>query len=201
MSIAPSRQPIRWPMILILVLALLPYQAQALSLSLSPSQIEEALDYGQKARALPFAVFAREWRTEGVQRADQRLGGIAWLQSPFARVAHTGWTAAHRGLSLNAEEVKRQLKDMGPRLAFAITLLSPTEDAETYDVSLHQAGEIIDPSHVEKGQDDSGEEMSWVYLYCVFPAEGIDLQGTVILVVTGPQGDQLPFVFDLSAMR
>ena len=188
-------------MVLVLVLALLPHQSQALSLSLSPAEIEEALNYGQKAQDLPFALFAREWRAEGMQGPDQQVGGVAWLQSPFARVAHTGWTAAHRGLSLNAEEIKRQIKEVGPSLAFAVTLLSPAKQAGTYSVSLHQAGEILDPSHVEKGQDDSGDEMSWVYLYCLFPAESIDLQETVILVVTGAQGDPLPFVFDLSAMR
>lgn len=197
----PSRQFMRWLMVPGLFLALLPNQAEALSLSLSPMQIEEAIHYGQEARALPFALFAREWRAEGMQGPDQHVGGVAWLQSPFARVAHAGWTAAHRALSLNATDLKRQLTQVGPRLAFAVTLVSLPEGAERYQVNLHQAGEIINPSHVERSQDVSDDEMAWVYLYCLFPAEEIDLQGTVILVVTGAHGDQLPFVFDLSGMR
>jgi hypothetical protein len=201
MNISSSRQSIRWPVVLGVLLALLPHQAQAVSLSLSGRQVEEALRYGQEARALPFAFFGREWRAEGMQGPGQRLGGTAWLQSPFARVAHTGWTATHRGLALNKTDLRRQLKQVGPRLAFAVTLVSPLEHDETYQVSLHQAGEIIVPSHVESGQDVSGDEMAWVYLYCLFPAEQVDLQGTVILVVTDPHGNQLPFVFDLSRMR
>lgn len=188
-------------MVLVLLLALLPHQARALSLSLSQAQVEEALRYGQEARALPFALFAREWRAEGMQGSDQRVGGVAWLQSPFARVAHTGWTAAHRGLSLSVTDLERQLKQVGPRLAFALTLISPAERANLYQVTLHQAGEIIDPSHIEKSQDVSDNEMAWVYLYCLFPAEKVNLRGTVILVVTDAHGDQLPFVFDLSRMR
>ncbi|MFQ5882933.1 MAG: hypothetical protein ACE5I9_10760 [Candidatus Methylomirabilales bacterium] len=188
-------------MVLGMLLALLPHQAQAVSLSLSGRQVGEALRYGQEARALPFAFFAREWRAEGMQGPGQRLGGTAWLQSPFARVAHSGWTAAHRGLALNAVDLKRQLKQVGPRLAFAVTLVSPLEHEETYQVRLHQAGEIIVPSHLERAHDVSGDEMAWVYLYCLFPAETVDLQGIVILVVTDPHGNQLPFVFDLSRMR
>ena len=197
----PSRQFMRWLMVPGLLLALLPHQAQALSLSLSSSQIEEALRYGQEARALPFALFAREWRAEGMQGPDQRVGGVAWLQSPFARVAHAGWTAAHRGLSLHAGDLNLRLKHIGPRLAFAVTLVSLPEDAEKYQVNLQEGGEIIYPSHVERGLDSSGDEMAWVYLYCLFSAEKVDLRGTVILVVTDPHGDQLPFVFDLSRMR
>jgi hypothetical protein len=188
-------------MVLVLLLALPPFQAEALSLSLSPAQVEEALRYGHEARALPFALFAREWRAEGMQGPDQQVGGVAWLQSPFARAAHAGWTAAHRGLSLDATDLRRQLDQVGFRLAFAVTLASLPEGGETYQVSLHQAGEILGPSHMENTQDGSDDEMSWVYLYCLFPAEKIDLQGTVILVVTDAHGDRLPFVFDLSRMR
>lgn len=201
MNISSSRQSIRWPVVLGVFLVFLPHQAQAVSLSLSTTQIDEALRYGQEARTLPFAFFAREWRAEGMQGPGQRLGGTAWLQSPFARVAHTGWTATHRGLALTKTDLRRQFKQVGPRLVFAVTLVSPLEHDETYQVSLHQAGEIIVPSHVESGQDVSGDEMAWVYLYCLFPAEQVDLQGTVILVVTDPHGNQLPFVFDLSRMR
>lgn len=201
MNISSSRQSIRWPMVLGLLLSLLPHQAQAVSLSLSAMQIEEALRYGQKFRAVPFALFTREWRAEGVQGPDQRVGGTAWLQSPFARVAHTSWTAAHRSLSLSATDLQRQLKQIGPRLAFGVTLVSPQEHAETYHVSLHQDGKVVYPSHVERGQDDSEREMAWVYLYCLFPAEEIDLQETVILVVTDKHGDLLPFIFDLSRIR
>jgi hypothetical protein len=174
MIISPSRQSIRWPVVLGVFLVLLPHQAQAVSLSLSGTQVEEALQYGQEARALPFAFFAREWRAEGMQGPGQRLGGTARLQSPFARVAHTGWTAAHRGLTLNKTDLQRQFK---------------------------QAGEIIGPTYVERDQDISGDETAWVYLHCLFPAEQLDLQGTVILVVTDEHGDQLPFVFDLSRIR
>lgn len=201
MIISPSGRSIRWPVVLGVFLVFLPHQAQAVSLSLSGTQIEEALRYGQEARALPFAFFGREWRAEGIQGPDQRLGGTAWLQSPFARVAHTGWTAAHRGLALNKTDLQRQSKQVGPRLAFAVTLVSPPKRAGIYQVSLHQAGEIIGPSHVERAQDVSGDEMTWVYLYSLFPAEQVDLQGTVILVVTDEHGDQLPFVFDLSRIR
>ncbi len=201
MNISSSRQSIRWPVVLGVLLVLLPHQAQAVSLSLSGRQVEEALRYGREARALPFAFFAREWRAEGMQGPGQRLRGTTWLQSPFARVAHTGWTAAHRGLALNKTDLQRQLKQVGPRLAFAVTLVSPLEHDETYQVSLHQAGEIIGPTYVERAQDISGDEMAWVYLYCLFPAEQVDLHGTVILVVTDPHGNQLPFVFDLSRMR
>ncbi len=201
MSICSCTLLIRWAMVLGVLLGLLPQQAQAVSLSLSPSQSEEALRYGQEAHALPFAFFAREWRAEGIQRPGQRLSGAAWLQSPFARVAHAGWTAAHRGLALKAMDLRRQLKQVGHRLAFAVTLVSPTEHAETYHVNLQQAGQVITPSHVERGQDVSEREMAWVYLYCIFPAERVDLQGTVILVVTDARGDLLPFVFDLSRMR
>ena len=201
MIISPSRQSIRWPVVLGVFLVLLPHQAQAVSLSLSGTQVEEALRYGQEARELPFAFFTREWRAEGMQGPGQRLGGTARLQSPFARVAHTGWTAAHRGLALNKTDLQRQFKQVGPRLTFAVTLVSPPKRAGMYQVSLHQAGEIIGPTYVEKAQDISGDEMAWVYLHCLFPAEQVDLQGTVILVVTDEHGDQLPFVFDLSRMR
>ncbi|MFQ5989860.1 MAG: hypothetical protein ACE5K9_08095 [Candidatus Methylomirabilales bacterium] len=201
MSVSSSRQSVRWPMVLGLLLGLLPHQAQAVSLSLSTTQIDEALRYGQKSRAIPFALFAQEWRAEGVQGPNQRLGGTAWLQSPFARVAHASWAAAHRGFPVNVTDLDRQLKQVGSRLAFAVTLMSPQQHAETYQVSLHQAGKIVYPSHVERGQDDSDREMAWVYLYCLFPAEEVDLQETVILVVTDKHGDLLPFIFDLSQMR
>lgn len=201
MNISSSRQSIRWPIVLGVFLVLLPHQAQAVTLSLSTTQIDEALRYGQEARALPFAFFAREWRAEGMQGPGQRLGGTAWLQSPFARVAHTGWTAAHRGLALNKTDLRRQFKQVGPRLVFAVTLVSPPKRAGMYQLSLHQEGEIIGPTYVERAQDISGDEIAWVYLHGLFPAEQVDLHGTVILVVTDPHGNQLPFVFDLSRMR
>lgn len=188
-------------MVLGSVLSLVPARAQALSLSLSSSEIGDAIRYGQRAQDLPFALFAREWRTEGMRGPGQRLTGSAWLQSPFARVAHAGWAAAHRGLSVAGGDLKRQLEAVQGRLAFAVTLVVPPEHAPTYHVSLHQAGEVFDASLVESGQDPPEQGTAWVYLYCLFPAEKIDLQGAVILVVTDAQGDLLPFVFDLSRMR
>lgn len=188
-------------MVLGSVLSLVPARAQALSLSLSSSEIGDAIRYGQRAQDLPFALFAREWRTEGVRGPGQRLTGSAWLQSPFARVAHSGWAAAHRGLSLTTGDLKRQLESVQGLLAFAVTLVPPPEHPRIYDVRLHQAGEVFDPSHVETHQDVPEQGGVWVYVYCLFPGEKIDPQGTVVLVVTDAHGDLLPFVFDLSRMR
>jgi hypothetical protein len=183
------------------LLSVLPDQAQALSLDLSSPEIREAVHYGQRSQDLPFALFAREWRAEGLRGPTQRLAGSAWLQSPFARVAHAGWAAAHRGLSVTGGDLKRQLESVRGRLAFAVTLVTPRAHSSTYRVTLHQAGEVFDASHVESHQDPAEPGTSWVYLYCLFPATQIDLQGTVVLVVTDAQGDLLPFVFDLSGMR
>ncbi|MEE8282734.1 MAG: hypothetical protein V3R47_04370, partial [candidate division NC10 bacterium] len=60
-------------MVLGSVLSLVPARAQALSLSLSSSEIGDAVRYGQRAQDLPFALFTREWRTEGVRGPGQRL--------------------------------------------------------------------------------------------------------------------------------
>jgi hypothetical protein len=188
-------------MVLSVVLSLLPGQAQAVSLSLSSPQVQEAIRYGQKSQDLPFALFTREWRAEGMRGPGQRVTGSAWLQSPFARVAHAGWAAAHRGLSVAGGDLKRQLEAVRGRLAFAVTLVAPPDHTATYHVSLHQAGEVFDASLVESRQDPPEQGTAWVYLYCLFPADKVDLQGTVILVVTDAQGDILPFVFDLSRMR
>ncbi|MFQ5960180.1 MAG: hypothetical protein ACE5MG_02205 [Candidatus Methylomirabilales bacterium] len=201
MNIASSRQCIRWSMVLGLVLSLLPGQAQALSLDLSSPQIREAIRYGHSSQEIPFALFVREWRAEGIPGPGQRLVGSAWLQSPFARLAHAGWAAAHRGLSVTGRDLTRQLESVRGRLAFAVTLVTPSTHTSTYHVSLHQAGEAFDASHVESRHDPAERGTSWVYLYCLFPAEKIDLQGTVVLVVTDAQGDSLPFVFDLSGIR
>ncbi len=183
------------------LLSLLPVQAQALSLDLSSTQVAEAIHYGQSSQELPFALFAREWRAEGIPGPGQRLVGSGWLQSPFARLAHAGWAAAHRGLSVIDSDLMRQLQSVGGRLAFAVTLVSPPRQTSTYHVSLHQAGEAFDASYLESRRDPAEQGTSWVYLYCLFPAEKIDLEGTVVLVVTDAQGDPLPFVFDLSRMR
>ena len=181
--------------------SLLPGRAVALSLDLSSPQVAEAIRYGQRSQDLPFALFAREWRAEGLPRPGQRLTGSAWLQSPFARVAHASWAAAHRDLSMTEGDLTRRLGSVRGQLAFAITLITPPTHPLTYHVSLHQAGEVFDASHVESGQDAAKRGASWVYLYCFFPADQIDMQGTVVLVVTDAQGNLLPFVFDLSRMR
>ncbi|MFQ5847675.1 MAG: hypothetical protein ACE5IQ_08430 [Candidatus Methylomirabilales bacterium] len=198
-----SRQLVRRSAVLVLgsLLGLLPGQAQALSLTLSSSQIGEAIRYGERAQALPFALFAREWRAEGMQKPGQPLTGSAWLQSPFARVAHAGWAAAHRALSLTPRDLERQLMPVRDHLAFAVTLALPPEHPPAYRVSLHQAGEIFNPSHVETHQDPPDRGTAWVYIYCLFPAARVDLRGPVVLVVTDAHGDLLPFVFDLSRIR
>ncbi len=201
MDIRSSQQVLRWLVVLGVVLSLLPGQARALSLSLSSREIGEAIRYGQRAQGLPFALFAREWRTEGIQGPGQHLAGSAWLQSPFARAAHAGWAAAHRDLSLIGRDVKRQLEPLRGQLAFAVTLLPPPAHPWSYRVSLHQDGEVVRPSHVEGHQDVPEQGTPWVYLYCLFPAEQVDLEGTVVLVVTDAYGDSLPFVFNLSRMR
>lgn len=175
--------------------------AEALSLSLSSMQIGEAMHYGRSSQDLPFALFAREWRAEGLPGPGQHFTGSAWLQSPFARVAHASWAAAHRGLTVVEGDLTRRLEPVRDRLAFAVTLVVPGDHPPTYRVSLHQAGEAFGASHVESRHDPSGRGTSWVYLYCLIPAEKIDLQGTVILVVTDAGGDHLPFVFDLSRIR
>jgi hypothetical protein len=184
-----------------LLLSLLPVHAQAVSLDLSSPQIREAIRYGQSSQDLPFALFGREWRAEGMRGQGQRLAGSAWLQSPFARVAHAGWAAAHRGLSVTGRDLMRRIESVRGRLAFAVTLVTPAGHPSTYHVSLHQGGEVFDASLVESRRDAPEQGTSWVYLFSVFPAEKIDLQGTVVLVVTDAQGDMLPFVFDLSRMR
>ncbi len=183
------------------LLSLLPVHVQALSLDLSSSQVAEAIRYGQSSQDMPFALFAREWRVEGMQRPGQPVAGSAWLQSPFARVAHTSWAAAHRGLSVSEGDLSRQLESLRGRIAFAVTLVTRADHPSTYRVSLHQAGDVVDPSHVEHRREGAEAGTSWVYLYCLFPAEQVDLQGTVVLVVTDADGDHLPFVFELSRMR
>lgn len=195
------QQIMGWLILVGVILGLIPGRAQALSLSLSSLEVGEAIRYGQSAQHLPFADFAREWRTEGAQGPGQQLAGSAWLQSPFAQAAHTGWAAAHRGLSFTLRDLARQLESFRDQLAFAVTLLPPPGHPWAYHVSLHQDGRSFPPSHVESHQDVSERGPPWVYLYCLFPAEGVDLEGTVILVVNDAYGDSLPFVFDLSRMR
>jgi hypothetical protein len=184
-----------------LLLNLPPAQARALSLSLSVPQIEEAVRYGEQARDLPLALMAREWRTDGLPRPGQRLTGSAWLQSPFALIARASWAASHRGLALNATELQQRLEQVRDRLAFAVTLALPLDFPRTYEVTLHQAGEVLVPSYLERREELPEGETAWAYLYCLFPAEGVDLNGTVVLVVTDDEGHPLPFVFDLSRMR
>lgn len=188
-------------MILGLLLGLLPGDVQALSLSLSPPQMGEAVRYGEKSQDLPFALFSREWRVEGMRGPGQRLSGWAWLQSPFALVAHATWAARQRGLSLSAAELRRRLDPVRDRLAFAITLVPPAKETRTYYVKVHQAGEVFEASYMESSEDDRESGEGWVYLYCLFPAEKIDVQGTVVLEVSDAHGDLLPFIFDLSRMR
>ncbi|MFQ5883067.1 MAG: hypothetical protein ACE5I9_11495, partial [Candidatus Methylomirabilales bacterium] len=179
MSTYFSKRPIRVPMVLLaFLLGLLPCEAEALSLSLSSLQIEEAIRYGQSTQDLPLAIFAREWRAEGMQGPSQHLAGSARLQSPFALVAHASWAATHRKLSLDEGELERRLKRLRDRLVFVVTLSLNQEPPETYQVSLHQAGEVLQPSHVEIRQDVPEKGVTWVYLYCLFPAEEVDLQGT-----------------------
>ena len=188
-------------MILGLLVGFLPVEVQALSLSLSPPQMGEAVRYGERSQDLPFALFSREWRVEGMRRAGQSLNGWAWLQSPFALVAHASWAASQRDLSLSQAELRRRLDPVRDRLAFAITLLPPEKTTRTYYVKIHQAGEVFDASYIESREDGPESGKGWVYLYCLFPAEKIDLQGTVILEVSDAHGDLLPFIFDLSRMR
>lgn len=188
-------------MVLALVLGLLPGQVHAVSLDLSSAQIGEAIRYGRSSRDMPFALFAREWRAEGLPGPGRRLSGSAWLQSPFARVAHASWAAAHRDLSMTDGDLERQLESVRGRLAFAVTLVAPPDHPGAYQVSLHQGGEIYPPSHVESRQEAPEQGTSWVYLYCLFPAAQVDLKGTAVLVVTDAAGDSLPFIFDLSRMR
>jgi hypothetical protein len=176
-------------------------QAQAVSLDLSSAQIGEAIRYGQSSRDMPFALFIREWRAEGLPGPGQRLSGSAWLHSPFARVAHASWAAAHRDLSMTDADLTRHLEPVRGRLAFAVTLIAPPDHPGAYQVSLHQEGEVFSPSHVESRQEAPEHGTSWVYLYCLFPAAQVDLDGTAVLVVTDAAGDSLPFVFDLSRMR
>jgi hypothetical protein len=201
MCVSFSQRIMRVLMVSGLLSSLLLGQAQALSLDLSSPQVAEAIRYGQRSQDLPFALFAREWRAEGLPQPGQRLPGSAWLPSPFARVAHASWAAAHRDLSMADRDLTRRLESVRGQLAFAITLATPPTHSLRYDVSLHQAGEVFAASHVESRQDAAKQGGSWVYLYCLFPADQIDVQGTVVLVVTDAQGNLLPFVFDLSRMR
>lgn len=177
-------------------------EAQAILKGLTPSQLQEAMEYGRKGKNMDMADFSREWTVSLGERV-----GWATLYTQFHSLAYKARKASKEQRELTDEEIGKAVAD-GETLNFSVTILCD----DLYFIRMRPAtvrqGDMVVASSFEFIPDicESSNfypESPAYMASCVykFPLKNLSPDAPTTLVVVKPTGEELAFDFDLSKMR
>jgi hypothetical protein len=171
--------------------------AHAVSFTLTPEQRAEAVRVGQRS------VVLEDWT--GEWRVGERSGPYAVVMTPFHRLALAARNAAFKHEDLKPKDVESVVKGEEGRLTVWAVLRGPRVDFARFFLPALQAGaQEVKPSFVQNERTAAREEDGQYTARClyVFPADALDPQGTVTLLVRDAEAKPVArFTVNLSAMR
>ncbi len=176
--------------------------AYCISLNLSPTQINEAIEYGKKNKRLSPTNFAKPW----VAHLDQK-NDWATLWTPFHNIAFKSKKAAVERRELSEGEILRALH-FKESMTFVVSVFGEhMEFAKGYNAILYSEDKPIYPMY--SYYPDFAEPSSFypkepAYVAgCVykFPIDDVNQNSTLKLLITSPEGQELEFPFDLVKIK
>jgi len=169
---------------------------------LTPEQIQEAIEYGQKNKAMDMAGFSRPWIVS--------LGkgiGAATLFTPFHNLAYKARKMAVERREMTGEDIKQTL-EAGDVLSFSVTVYGEDYDfAMHHTAQLNQKDAIIQPDFefapeiAEASEFWPNSPANVARLVFKFPAKDIDFNCLTTLIIIIPGGEEMSFPFDLSKIK
>ena len=170
---------------------------EAVSFALTDRDREQAVRAGKKS------VVAEDLGTEW--RLEDAAGQTLTVMTPFHRLALAARNSAFRNQELKPKDVEALMKDYEGKLAFRVTLRGgKTDFARFYTPRLVAGAQEVKASFVQNEHTALREDDGRYAAQClyVFPAEGLDPKGRVVLVVKdADEREVAKFTVDLAAMR
>lgn len=170
---------------------------EAVSFALTDRDREQAVRAGKKSVVVE--EFGTEWRIKDAS------GQTLTVMTPFHRLALAARNSAFRSRELKPRDVDSLLKDYEGKIGFQVTLRGgKAEFARFYTPTLVAGAQSVKASFVQNEHtalrgDDGRYAAHCLY---VFPAEGLNPKGRVVLVVKDPDEREVAkFTVDLAAMR
>lgn len=174
-------------------------KAFCMTFNLTSSQINEAIEYGQKNKLKSLREFTKPWVS---YLGDKE--GWATLWTPYHNIAFKSQKAAVEKRTLSQNELFKALR-IKESLTFTVSVFGDyMQFARGYNAILYCNEKMIYPIFSyfpEFAEPSSFYPETPVYVAgCVFkfPMEEIITDSTITLVVTNPEGKEFKFPFDLT---
>ena len=170
---------------------------EAVSFVLADLDREQAVRVGK--RSIAADEFGAEWRLKDAS------GQTLLVMTPFYRLALAARNSAFRSQELKPRDVESMLKDYQGTLGFRVTLRGGKADFARFYTPKLVAGTLEMKARFAQNERTALREDDGRYaaqcLY-VFPSEGLDPKGQVVLVVRdADEREVAKFTVDLAAMR
>jgi len=170
---------------------------EAVSFALTDRDREQAVRAGKKS--IVAEEFGTEWRLKDAS------GQTLTVMTPFHRLALAARNSMFRSQELKRKDVEALMKDYEGKLAFQVTLRGgKTDFARFYAPKLVAEAQEVKASFVQNERTALREDDGRYAAQClyVFPAEGLNPKGRVVLVVKdADEREVAKFTVDLAAMR
>lgn len=179
-----------------------PFTAHAMMQKLTPEQRDAAIKYGKRGVRTDVMDFIKEW---SVNNGDK---GFAFIITEFLALAFAAQQAAMRSAELNNFDIEDTLAKSAGKLVFRVTLFGDTNSFAKDYTAVVQTGEKTVPATFwnnppgESYGDGKTKPAFVTDSDFYFPAEGIDPNATITLLVKDKDGKEVTkFQFDLAKMR
>jgi hypothetical protein len=180
-----------------------PHIASAMYQKLSEGQTKEAIDYGERNAMKDVTEFLEEW----VVVLDN-YEGYAYIIPEFLALALEAKESTLRGVPLSPFEIQDAIATSSGKLVFRVTTFGDKFNfAKDYTASLKAGKQDIPTTFWTNGDGEAfGDGVTKPAFLAdsefYFPAEGIDPNTQVTLIVQNKDGNTVTqFEFDLSKVR
>jgi len=177
--------------------------APAMYTNLSEEQKLEAISYGSSNSQSEVTDFLREWAV--VLDNDK---GVAILITEFLALASAAKDAIAKGTALTQFDIEDAIARSADKLVFRVTTFGPTMNyAKNYTAVVKAGAKTVSTTYWNNSEGEGFGDGKTRPRFVAdsdfyFPAEGIDPNGTVTLIVKDHEGKTVTqFDFDLSKRR
>jgi len=169
---------------------------------LSEEQKTEAISFGKRSVKKELTEFIEEWSV------NKKYDGFAFITTEFLALAYASRQATFKFSTLNKFDIEDTLAKSSGKLVFRVTLFGETENfAKDYTAIIRTDGKTIpttfwnNPTGDPFGDDKSKPAFVTDSDY-YFPADGIDPQGRIVLIIQDKDGNEVAeFPFELGKLR
>jgi hypothetical protein len=179
-----------------------PAGSYAMMQKLTPDQREAAIKYGKRGVRMEVSDFIKEW---SVNNGDK---GFAFIVTEFLALAFAAQQAALKSAELNNFDIEDTLAKSAGKLVFRVTLFGNTDTFAKDYTAVIQAGSKTFPatySDIPPGESYGDGKTKPAFVTdsdFYFPAEGVDPNAMITLVVQDKDGKEVAkFQFDLAKIR